>query len=153
MTEVKREARLTYQTEDIDNDTFRRRHHASCHTRDLSKMLDAAQAGSYAFPAINVTSTKPAMRRLRICDSGSDGIIQVSTRRGVCLRTALKDMVLGGITLAEHDIGWGQVQYLRWAHTSLRAEKLEQIMVPLIQETARRRARGRESVPVAHVRR
>ena len=46
-------------------------------------MLDAAQKGDYAFPAINVTSLPTLNGALRaFAEAKSDGIIQVSTGGG-----------------------------------------------------------------------
>ncbi|MFM6851218.1 MAG: class II fructose-bisphosphate aldolase, partial [Terrabacter sp.] len=43
-------------------------------------MLDRAKAGSFAYPAINVSSSQTLNAALKgFADAGSDGIIQVST--------------------------------------------------------------------------
>jgi len=45
-----------------------------------NQMLDAAKAGEYAFPAINVTSSETLNAALRgFAEAESDGIIQMST--------------------------------------------------------------------------
>src|SRR5512143_2278007 len=45
-----------------------------------AEMLDRAKAGSFAYPAINVTSSQTLNAAIRgFADAGSDGIIQVST--------------------------------------------------------------------------
>src|SRR6187399_2766765 len=66
-------------------------------------MLDAAQKGSYAYPAINVTSLATINGALKaFADAKSDGIIQVSTGGGqFASGTSVKDMALGAIVLAE----------------------------------------------------
>ena len=66
-------------------------------------MLDAAQKGGYAYPAINVTSLPTINGALKaFAESKSDGIIQVSTGGGeFASGTAVKDMALGAIVLAE----------------------------------------------------
>ena len=66
-------------------------------------MLDAAQKGDYAYPAINVTSLPSLNGALRAyAESKSDGIIQVSTGGGeFASGTMVKDMALGAIVLAE----------------------------------------------------
>jgi fructose-bisphosphate aldolase class II len=65
-------------------------------------MLDAASAGGYAFPAVNVSSTETLNAALHgFADSGSDGIVQISTGGGEFLSgTAVKDMALGAKALA-----------------------------------------------------
>src|SRR3546814_9290068 len=45
-----------------------------------AEMLDAAKAGSFAYPAINVSSSQTLNAALKgFADAGSDGIIQIST--------------------------------------------------------------------------
>ena len=51
--------------------------------KQFAQMLDAAQAGSYAFPAINCTSIITLNAALKgFADEKSDGIIQFSTGAG-----------------------------------------------------------------------
>ena len=71
--------------------------------QQYAAMLDAAQAGDYAYPAINVTSLPTINGALKaFAESKSDGIIQVSTGGGqFASGTSLKDMALGAIVLAE----------------------------------------------------
>lgn len=66
-------------------------------------MLDAAQKGGYAYPAINVTSLPTINGALKaFAESKSDGIIQISTGGGeFASGTSVKDMALGAIVLAE----------------------------------------------------
>src|SRR6188474_3467897 len=69
----------------------------------FAAMIDAAQKGDYAYPAINVTSLPTISGALKaFAESKSDGIIQVSTGGGeFASGTHVKDMALGGIVLAE----------------------------------------------------
>ena len=66
-------------------------------------MLNAAQEGNYAYPAINVSSLVNLNGALKaFADKKSDGIIQVSTGAGeFASGLNVKDMVLGAIVLAE----------------------------------------------------
>ena len=66
-------------------------------------MLDAAQKGGYAYPAINVTSITTINGALRaFAEAKSDGIIQISTGGGeFASGTAVKDAAYGAIVLAE----------------------------------------------------
>jgi fructose-bisphosphate aldolase class II len=66
-------------------------------------MLDAAKAGGFAYPAINVTSSETINAALKgFADAGSDGIIQVSTGGGeFASGTSVKDKVTGAVALAE----------------------------------------------------
>ena len=51
--------------------------------KQYAAMLDAAQKGDYAYPAVNVTSITTINAALKaFADSKSDGIIQFSTGGG-----------------------------------------------------------------------
>jgi fructose-bisphosphate aldolase class II len=66
-------------------------------------MLDRAKAGSFAYPAINVTSSQTLNAAIRgFAEAGSDGIIQASTGGAEhASGTKVKDMVTGAVGLAE----------------------------------------------------
>ena len=66
-------------------------------------MLDAAQQGDYAYPAVNVTSIVTINAALKaFADAKSDGIIQFSTGGGqFASGLNVKDAVHGCIVLAE----------------------------------------------------
>ncbi len=108
-----------------------------------NKMLDAAQAGNYAYPAINVTSTETANAALKgFADAGSDGIIQASTGAGTFASGLnVKDMVLGSITIAEHVHRMAERYNIYVAlHTDhCQPGKVDSYIRPLIEETVRRR--------------
>ncbi|EFV13743.1 class II fructose-bisphosphate aldolase [Segniliparus rugosus] len=68
-----------------------------------AEMLRKAKEGSYAFPAINCTSSETINAAIKgFADAGSDGIIQFSTG-GAEFGSGLgvKDMVVGAVALAE----------------------------------------------------
>ena len=69
-----------------------------------AEMLDAAKAGSFAFPAINVSSSQTLNAALQgFADAGSDGIIQVSTGGAEYLSgPSVKDMVTGSVAFAAY---------------------------------------------------
>ena len=60
-------------------------------------MLDRAKAGSFAYPAINISSSQTLNAAIRgFAEAGSDGIIQVSTGGAEYLSgPTVKDMVAG----------------------------------------------------------
>ncbi|WP_129841261.1 class II fructose-bisphosphate aldolase [Streptomyces sp. RFCAC02] len=68
-----------------------------------NEMLDRAKAGSFAYPAINVTSTQTLHAALRgFAEAESDGIVQISTGGAEFLGGQYaKDMVSGARALAE----------------------------------------------------
>ena len=67
-------------------------------------MLDRAKAGSFAYPAINVSSSQTLNAALQgFADAGSDGIIQVSTGGAEYLSgPSVKNMVSGSLAFAAY---------------------------------------------------
>jgi fructose-bisphosphate aldolase class II len=67
-------------------------------------MLDRAKNGSFAYPAINITSSQTVTAAIRgFAEAGSDGIIQVSTGGGeYASGSTVKDMVTGSLALAAY---------------------------------------------------
>jgi fructose-bisphosphate aldolase class II len=118
-------------------------------------MLDAAQKGDYAYPAINVTSLPTLNGAMRAyAESKSDGIIQVSTGGGeFASGTAVKDMALGAIVLAEaaHILA-ERYNVLIALHTDhCQPKKVDAFLKPLIAATAKRRAEGRGNLFNSHM--
>lgn len=114
--------------------------------KQYAAMLDAAQKGDYAYPAINVTSLSTISAALKaFADNKSDGIIQVSTGGGeFASGLDVKDMAFGAIVLAEatHRLA-EKYQVLVGLHTDhCQPKKVDSFLKPLIAETARRRAAG-----------
>jgi fructose-bisphosphate aldolase class II len=119
------------------------------------RMLDSANAGNYAYPAINISSLSTANAALAgLAAEGSDGIIQVSTGGGqFASGLAAKDAVLGAIVLADavhrladsYDIGIA-------LHTDhCLPDKVESFLIPLIEETESRRAAGGKNLFSSHM--
>ncbi|HET8769331.1 MAG TPA: class II fructose-bisphosphate aldolase [Pedococcus sp.] len=67
-------------------------------------MLDRAKAGSFAYPAINISSSQTLNAAIRgFAEAGSDGIVQVSTGGAEYLSgPTVKDMVTGSLALAAY---------------------------------------------------
>jgi fructose-bisphosphate aldolase class II len=67
-----------------------------------AEMLDKAKRGSFAYPAINVSSSQTLNAALKgFADAGSDGIIQVSTGGAEYLSgPSVKSMVTGSVAFA-----------------------------------------------------
>jgi fructose-bisphosphate aldolase, class II len=67
-------------------------------------MLDRAKAGSFAYPAINVSSSQTLNAAIRgFAEAGSDGILQVSTGGAEYLSgPSVKNMVSGALALAAY---------------------------------------------------
>ncbi|WP_113960109.1 class II fructose-bisphosphate aldolase [Roseimicrobium gellanilyticum] len=118
-------------------------------------MLDAAQAGDYAYPAINITSLSTLTGAMKaFADAKSDGIIQVSTGGGeFASGVSVKDMALGAIVLAEaaHRLA-ERFNVLIALHTDhCQPGKVEKFLKPLIAETAKRRAEGKGNLFNSHM--
>lgn len=119
------------------------------------EMLDRARKGKFAYPAINVTSLTTANAVLKgLAESGSDGILQISTGGAAFASgTAVKDMVLGAVSIAEH-VHRVAERYPIWValHTDhCPADKLEKFVIPLVQETEFRRAAGKPNLFNGHM--
>ncbi len=119
------------------------------------QMLDQANRDHYAFPAINISSLSTANAALAgLAAEGSDGFLQVSTGAGQ-FASGLnnKDAVLGAIALADaihtlaeaYDVGIA-------LHTDhCLPDKVDSFLIPLIEETERRRAAGRRNLFNSHM--
>jgi len=123
--------------------------------KQFAAMLDAAQEGSYAYPAINCTSIVTLNATLKaFADNKSDGIIQFSTGAGL-FASGLnnKDATYGCIVLAEtaHRLA-EQYDVLVALNTDhCQPEKAAEFLKPLIIETAKRRAKGENNLFQNHM--
>ncbi len=119
------------------------------------KMLNNAKDNGYAYPAINVTSTSTANAALQaFAEAKSDGIIQVSTGGGsFASGQSVKDEVLGAISIAQHvHLMASKYDVCIALHTDhCHPEKVESFLIPLIEETERRRAKGEVNLFNSHM--
>jgi fructose-bisphosphate aldolase class II len=119
------------------------------------RMIDRALAGKFAYPAFNVTSMATASAVLKgLAESKSDGIIQVSTGGGAFASgSAVKDMALGAIAIAEYvqRVADRYPVYVALHTDHCQADKLDQFVNPLIEETERRRAKGLPNLFNSHM--
>jgi len=113
---------------------------------NYAEMLDAAKAGSFAFPAINVSSSQTLNAALKgFADAGSDGIIQVSTGGAEYLSgPSVKDMVSGSVAFAAYAAEVAKNYPVNIAlHTDhCPKDKLDGFVRPLVAISAERVARG-----------
>ncbi len=120
-----------------------------------AEMLDAAKAGSFAFPAINITSSQSINAALAgFAAAGSDGIIQVSTGGAEYgSGPTIKHMVTGAVALAEY----AQVVAKNYPvnivlHTDhCQKEKLDTYVKPLIAISQERVDRGLQPLFQSHL--
>lgn len=118
-------------------------------------MLDAAQQGGYAYPAINVTSLPTINGALKaFAEAKSDGIIQVSTGGGqFAAGTAVADAAFGAIVLAEavHRLA-EKYDVLIALHTDhCHPEKVDGFLKPLLQASRERIAAGKGPLFQSHM--
>lgn len=114
--------------------------------KQYEAMLDAAQKGGYAYPAVNVTSIVTINAALKaFADAKSDGIIQVSTGGGQ-FASGLNngDAAFGAIVLAEatHRLA-EKYDILVGLHTDhCQPGKVDSFLRPLFAATKERREKG-----------
>jgi fructose-bisphosphate aldolase, class II len=118
-------------------------------------ILDRAGAEHFALPAVNVTSLTTANAVLRgLGESKADGIIQISTGGGAFSSgLSLKDMALGAIAIAEHvhRVAERYPVYVALHTDHCLKDKLDKFVIPLVEETEKRRAAGRPNLFTAHM--
>jgi len=119
------------------------------------KMIDRAKEKHFAYPAINVSSLTTANAVLKgLAESKSDGIIQVSTGGGAFASgSSVKDMALGAISIAEHvhRVAGRYPIFVALNTDHCQAKVLDNFVIPLIQETERRRAAGLPNLFNSHM--
>ena len=120
-----------------------------------AEMLDAAKAGSFAFPAINITSSQSINAALAgFAAAGSDGIIQVSTGGAEYgSGPTIKHMVTGAVALAEyaHVVAKNYPVNIVVHTDHCQKEKLDTYVKPLIAISQERVDRGLEPLFQSHM--
>jgi fructose-bisphosphate aldolase class II len=120
-----------------------------------AEMLDAAKAGSFAFPAINVSSSQTLNAALKgFADAGSDGIIQVSTGGAEYLSgPSVKDMVSGSVAFAAYAAEVAKHYPVQIAlHTDhCPKDKLDGFVRPLLEISRERVGRGEAPLFQSHM--
>ncbi len=120
-----------------------------------ARMLDAAKAGAFAYPAINVTSSSTLNAAIKgFADAGSDGIVQVSTGGAeFASGLGIKDMVTGAVALAEYAHVVAEKFPVQIAlHTDhCPKDKLDAYMRPLVAISQERVRGGRDPLFQSHM--
>src|SRR3954449_5260239 len=120
-----------------------------------AEMLDAAQKGNYAFPAINVSSSQTLNAALKgFADAGSDGIIQVSTGGAEYLSGPhVKNMVDGSVAFAAYAAEVAKNYPVNIAlHTDhCPQDKLDGFVRPLLAISEERVGRGEAPLFQSHM--
>ncbi|MBK8458853.1 MAG: class II fructose-bisphosphate aldolase [Micropruina sp.] len=120
-----------------------------------AEMLDAAKRGSFAFPAINVTSSQSVNAAMQgFAEAGSDGIIQVSTGGAeYASGPHIKHMVTGAVALAEyaHVVAKNYPVNIVLHTDHCQKEKLDTYVRPLIAISQERVDRGQNPLFQSHM--
>jgi fructose-bisphosphate aldolase class II len=120
-----------------------------------AEMLDRAKGGSFAYPAINVSSSQTLNAALRgFADAESDGIVQVSTGGADYLSgPTVKNMVAGSVALAAyaHEVAkqYGINIALHTDHCP--KDKLDGFVRPLLAISQERVAAGENPLFQSHM--
>jgi fructose-bisphosphate aldolase, class II len=118
-------------------------------------MLDAAKQGSFAYPAINITSSQTLNAALQgFTEAGSDGIIQVSTGGADYLSgPTIKNMVTGAVALAEfaHEVAKNYPINVALHTDHCPKEKLDGYVRPLLAISAERVKAGGQPLFQSHM--
>ncbi len=120
-----------------------------------AEMLDAAKAGSFAFPAINITSSQSLNAAIAgFAEAGSDGIVQVSTGGAeYASGPTIKHMVTGAVALAEyaHVVAKNYPVNIVLHTDHCQKEKLDTYVRPLIAISQERVDRGEDPLFQSHM--
>ena len=120
-----------------------------------NEMIDAAKAGHYAYPAVNVTSSQTLSAALQgFAEAESDGIIQVSTGGAAYWSgSSVKDMVAGSLGFAafakEVAKNYGVNIALHTDHCP--ADKLDGFVKPLLEASEAEVKAGRDPIFNSHM--
>jgi fructose-bisphosphate aldolase, class II len=124
-------------------------------TEVYAEMLDRAKAGSFAYPAPNVTSSQTLNAALRgFADAESDGILQVSTGGAEYFSgPTIKDMVTGALAFAAFATEVAKKYPINVAlHTDhCPKDKLDKFVRPLLAISQERVARGEQPLFQSHM--
>jgi len=119
------------------------------------KMLENAYKNHYAYPAINVFSMESASAVLAgLAEAKSDGIIQMSLGGAAhASGQSVKDSVLGAIAIAEYvnRVADKYGIYVALHTDHCQADKVDSFLIPLIEETEKRRAKGLPNLFGSHM--
>src|SRR6187431_1939317 len=118
-------------------------------------MLDRAKAGSFAYPAINVSSSQTLNAAIRgFAEAGSDGIVQVSTGGAEYLSgPSIKNMVSGSVAFAAyaHEVAASYPVNIALHTDHCPKDKLDGFVRPLLDLSIERVGRGEQPLFQSHM--
>jgi fructose-bisphosphate aldolase, class II len=120
-----------------------------------AEMFDRAKAGSFAYPAINVTSSQTLNAAIQgFAEAGSDGIVQVSTGGGeYASGPTIKNMVTGAVALAAyaHEVAKNYDVNIALHTDHCPKDKLDGFVRPLLAISEERVKRGENPLFQSHM--
>ena len=120
-----------------------------------AQMLDAAKKGSFAYPAINVSSSQTLNAALQgFADAKSDGIVQVSTGGAeYASGPKIKNQVTGAVALAEfaHEVAKNYPINIALHTDHCPKDKLDSYVRPLMALSAERVMNGGQPLFQSHM--
>ena len=120
-----------------------------------AEMLDKAKRESFAYPAINVSSSQTLNAALRgFADAESDGIVQISTGGAEYLSGAtVKDMVTGSVAFAAyaHEVARSYPVNIALHTDHCPQDRLDGVVRPLLAISAERVGRGEQPLFQSHM--
>jgi fructose-bisphosphate aldolase class II len=117
-------------------------------------MFDAAHAGGFAYPAVNVSSSETLNAALRgFADAGSDGIVQITTSAAKYLAGPAEDMAVGAQAFADFvRVVASRSPVLIGLHTDhCTPDHVDTFLRPLLHESRRRRTDGEQALFNSHM--
>jgi fructose-bisphosphate aldolase class II len=119
-----------------------------------AEMLGTARAHGYAYPAVNVTTSSTLNAAMRgYAEAGSDGIVQMTTGGAKFASGQVGDPAIGARALAEfvHTVGDGYPVLLALHTDHCTPAETDGFLVPLLEESERRRKRGEQPLFNSHM--
>jgi fructose-bisphosphate aldolase class II len=120
----------------------------------LVEMIDAARAGGFAYPAVNVSSSQTLNAALRgFAAAGSDGVVQITTGGAAYAAGPGADMAAGARAVAAYAGSVAEALPVRVAlHTDhCPPAALDAFVRPLLADARARRERGEEPRFASHM--
>jgi fructose-bisphosphate aldolase class II len=120
-----------------------------------AEMLDKAKRESFAYPAINVSSSQTLKAPLSgFADAEIDGIVQISTGGADYLSgPTIKDMVIGSVAFAAyaHEVARSYPVHIALHTDHCPQDKLDGFVRPLLAISAERVGRGEQPLFQSHM--
>ncbi len=119
------------------------------------QMLDAAQSGGYAYPAVNIATVTSIHGALQgFAEAGSDGILQILPSSGAFASgSTVRDAAVGAMMLAEatHRLAKHYNVLIALHSDHCPPDQVESFLMPLLKETAQRRMAGASNLFQSHM--